>query len=69
MNPRTRSLANNQVHAKIFHRGIQYFLDGGLQAVDFIQKENFLFFERREDRCQITFALQQRSGAGLDRYV
>src|SRR5882762_9118778 len=69
MNPRARPLADDQVNAEIFHRRIQHFLDGRLQPVNFIQKENFLFFERSQNRRQVSFALQQRSCAGLDRHV
>ncbi len=69
MNPRARPLPDNQVDAEIFHRRIQHFLHGRLQAVNFIQKENFLFFERGQYRRQVAFALQQRARAGLDGHV
>ena len=69
MNARARSLADDQVDAKIFHRRIEHFFDRGLQAMNFVQKENFLGFERSEDRGQIAFALEQRTRAGLDRNV
>src|SRR6266702_3677898 len=69
MNSRAWALADDQVHAEIFHRGIEHFFDGGLQAVNFVEKENLFLFERGQDRCQVTFALQQRPGAGFDRNV
>ena len=69
MNPRARSLADNQVHAKIFHRRVQHFFHRGLQAVNFIQEENLFFFKRGQNRCQVPLALQQGPGAGLYRNV
>ena len=69
MNPRARTLANNQVHAKIFHRRVQHFFHRRLQTVNFIQEEDFFFFERGQYRGQVAFALQQRAGAGFDRHV
>ncbi len=69
MNPRSRPLPDNQVHAKIFHRRIQHFFHRRLQPVNFIHKKNFLAFERGQYRGQVAFALQQRSRAGLDRHV
>src|SRR6267154_592236 len=69
MDSRSRPLPDDQVHAKIFHRRIQHFLHGRLQAVNFIKKEDFLFFERGQDRGQVAFAFQQRSRTGLDRHV
>src|SRR6266567_1191457 len=69
MNPRARPLSDNQVDAEIFHRGIKHFFDGGLQAVNFVEKENLFLFERSQDRRQVALALQQRPRAGLDRNV
>src|SRR6202521_258393 len=69
MNLCPRPLADDQVHAEIFHRRVEHFFDRGLQAVNFIQEENFLFLERGQYRRQVAFALQQRSRAGLDRHV
>src|SRR6266849_8199016 len=69
VNPCPRTLADNQVHAKIFHRRIEHFLHRRLQAMNFIEKENLLFFERCQDGGQVAFALQQWPRAGLDRHV
>ena len=59
MNARARALADDQVDSKIFHGGIENFFDGGLQAVNFVEKENFFGFERSENRGQIAFAFEQ----------
>jgi hypothetical protein len=66
MNAGAGTLANDQVDAKILHRWIENFLDSGLQAMDFVEKENFLAFERSQDCRQIAFSLQERPSAGLN---
>ena len=66
MNARAGALADDEVHAKIFHGGIEDFLDGGLQAVNFVEEEYFLFFEGGEDGGKVAFAFEERAGAGLD---
>jgi hypothetical protein len=58
-------LADDQVHAKIFHCGVKNFFDGRLQAVNFIEEENFFAFQRGENGGQVTFAFQEGAGAGL----
>ena len=68
MNPRSRPLADNQVYAKIFHRRVQHFFYRRLQAMNFIEEENFLGFERSQNRGQVALALQQRTRAGFDRH-
>ena len=45
MDARAGPLADDEIDAKIFHRRIQNFLDGGLKAVNFVEKENFAQFE------------------------
>src|SRR5437764_897573 len=69
MNAGARALADHEVHTKIFHRGIENFFDGGLQAVNFVEKKYFAQFQRSQNRGQVTFALEQRPGARLDRNV
>ena len=69
MNARAGSLADDQIDAKILHRGIQNLFHSRLQAMNFVEKENFLGFKRRENRGEIAFALEQRASAGFDRNV
>ncbi len=45
MDAGSRALADDEVDAKIFHGGIEDFFDGGLEAMDFVEKENFLGLE------------------------
>src|SRR5262249_8130905 len=66
MNARTRSLADDQIDAKILHRGIEHFFDCRLQAMNFIEEENFARIEGGKNRGEITLAVEQRSGAGLN---
>ena len=44
MNAGAWALADDKVDAKIFHRGIENFFHGGLQAVDLIEEENLFSF-------------------------
>ena len=69
MNAGAGALADDEIDAKILHGGIEDFFDGWLEAVNFIQKENFLAFERSEDSGEVAFAFEQRTGAGFDRNV
>src|SRR5271155_2522253 len=64
---RPRPLPDNQIHAKILHRRIQNLLQRRLQSVNLIQKEKILRLQRSEHRGQVTFFLQQRPRADLDR--
>ena len=66
MNARAGALADDEVDAKVFHGGVEDFLDGGLEAVDFVEEENFLCLKGGEDGGEVAFALEKRSGAGLD---
>ena len=66
MNARARPLPDHQIDAIILHRGIENLLDGGHQAMNFVEKENFARFERSEDGGQVALALEQRAGTGLD---
>jgi hypothetical protein len=45
MYARARSLADDQVHAKVFHCRIEDFFDRRLQAVNLVEKEHLLLFE------------------------
>src|SRR3984893_12696916 len=67
MDPRARSLPDDQIDAKIFHRRVQHFFHRRLQAMNFVKKKYFLRFERSKNRRQISLALQQRPRAGLYR--
>ena len=69
MNAGAGTLANDEVDAKIFHRGIENFFDGRLQAMNFVEKENLFGFEGGENRGKVAFALEERAGAGLDGHI
>ncbi len=69
MDARAGTLADDKVNAEIFHGGIEDFFDGGLQPVNFIKKENFLFFKGGEDGREVTFAFKERAGTGLDGHI
>src|ERR1700678_3144480 len=62
MNARSGPLSDDEVHPKIFHRGVENFFHGRLQAMDFVEKEKILRVERGEHRGEVTLFLQQRAG-------
>src|SRR5260221_5259653 len=41
VNARARSLSDDEIDAKILHRGIKHFFDRGLQAVNFVEEKHF----------------------------
>ena len=66
MDSRARALPDDQVDAVILHRRIQNFLDRGQQPVNFVEEKYFALFDRGENRRQVAFAFEHRTGAGLD---
>src|SRR5579863_5751908 len=69
VNARAGPLADDQIDTKILHRWIEDFFDSGLQAMDFVEEENFFLFERSQNGGKVTFAFEQRAGAGFDGYI
>ncbi len=59
------SLTDDEIDTKIFHGGIQNFLDGSLEPMDFVEKKNFLGLEGSEDRGEIPFPFEKRPGTGF----
>src|ERR1700730_16973616 len=66
MHARTGPLPDNQVHAKVLHRGIENLLKRGLQAVDFIEKEKIAQIERSKQRRQVALLFEYSSPPDLD---
>src|SRR5215469_11270751 len=66
MDAGARALADHQIDAEIFHGRIENFFDGGLQAMNFVKKEDFAGFERSENRGKVAFAFEKRAGTGFD---
>jgi len=51
--PRRSSLADNQIQLEVFHRGVQRFLYRSRQSVNFIDEEDVMLLEIRQDRRKI----------------
>jgi hypothetical protein len=66
---RARTLANDEIDAEVFHGRIEDFLNGGLEAVDLVEKENFAKFKGSENGGEVAFALEKRASAGFDGHV
>src|SRR6202521_1285669 len=63
---RIGALVDNDIQAKIFHRRVEIFFDGGLQPVDLIDKENISAFQSRQDTGQISGSFDHWTAGGLD---
>ena len=61
MNARAGALADNQVNAKILHRGIENFFERGLQAVNFVEKEKIARVERSQHGGHVALFFEQRA--------
>jgi hypothetical protein len=66
MDARPGPLSDHQVDPVVFHRGIENLFDRWKQTMNLVQKKHFARFERSDDGGQVSFALEQRPGAGLD---
>src|SRR3990172_5384039 len=60
------SLADDDVELIILHGGIQDLLHDPVQTMDLVDEQNVPILEIREDGGQITGALENRTGGGLD---
>jgi hypothetical protein len=65
MNARARPLSDDEIDAKVFHGRVKNFLDGGLQAMNFVEKENLLGLKRGEYGREVSFAFEKRTSAGF----
>ena len=63
MDPRAGALADDQVDAKIFHGRVEDFFHGGLQPMNFVEKEKILGVERSEHGGEVALFFEQRAGA------
>ena len=64
--PRGRPLADDDVQPKVLERRVEDLLDGRVQPVDLVHEQDVPRFERREDRGQVSLALERRAGDGAD---
>ena len=63
---RRRPLADDEVELEILHRRIQHFLDGRLQAVDFVDEQHVARLQVGQDRGEVAGALDHRPGGGAE---
>ncbi len=60
------ALADDQVELEILHGGIEDFLDGGLQAVDFVDEQDVARLQVGQDGGEVAGALDDRAGGGAE---
>ena len=66
---RGRALADDEVELEILHRRVEGFLDGGLQAVDFVDEEHVARLQIGENGREVTGALEHGAGGGAEAYT
>ena len=57
---------DDDVEAVVFHRGVEVFLDGGVEAVDFVDEEEVAFLEIGEDAGEVACFFDLRTGGGVE---
>ena len=62
---RRRPGIDDDIQPVILHRRIQIFLDGGMQAVDFIDEEHVALLDVGEDAGEVARLLDLRAGGGV----
>ena len=60
------SLANHDIESEIFHGRIEDLFHRAVQAMDLVDEEHISRLEIREDRGEVTCALDRRAGGRLD---
>jgi hypothetical protein len=65
--PRCRALADDQIQLEVFHRRVQRFLYRSRQSVNFVDEENVMLLEIRQDRRKIARVREDQSGRRAQR--
>ena len=60
------AFADDQVELKVLHRGIEDFLDGGLQAMDFVDEKDVARLQVGQDGGEVAGALDDGAGGGAE---
>ena len=63
--PCRRPFPDKNIQFPVLHCRIQYFLHRCIKPMDFIYKQNVIFFKRCQNGCQITCFFQNRSGSNF----
>ena len=63
---RVRPLVNDDVEFEILHRRVQIFLDGFLQAMDFVNEQHVAFFEVRQQAGEVAGFLDGRAAGAFE---
>ncbi len=66
---RAGTRADQDVHAEIFERGVNHLFHVRLQAMDFVDEENFALLNVAQDAHQVEFLLQHRTRGLLDAHA
>ena len=66
MGARRRALADDDVQLVVLQRGVELFLEDGLQAVDLVEEEDLALAQVGEDGGEVTLDLQGGAGGLLE---
>ena len=66
MGARRRALADDDVELVVLQRGVELFLEDGLQAVDLVEEEDLALAQVGEDGGEVTLDLQGGAGGLLE---
>jgi len=64
-----RALADDDVEFVILERGVEFFFQHRLHAVNFVQKQHLLFAQICEDCGKVALDLQRRPGSLLEAHI
>jgi hypothetical protein len=63
---RVRSLVDDDIEPEILHRGIEIFLDGLVEPVNFVDEQHVALLQRGEKAGEVARLLDHRAGGGDD---
>ncbi len=63
---RVRPLVDDDVEFVVLHRGVEVFLDRGLEAVDFVDEKHVAAFQRGEQAREVAGLFDRRAAGVLD---
>lgn len=57
---------DDDVEFVVLHGGVEVFLDGGVQAVDFVDEEDIAFLQAGENACEVACFFDLWAGCGVE---
>ena len=64
--PCRRARVEHNVEPEIFHGGVEVFFDNAIQTVDFVDKENVVFLQAREEPGEVACLFEYGTARNVD---